>query len=675
MLIVADSGQSDEHESNQNHVHKTAPNTTRTTVEHHTSVTQINTCSTTQSKCSSLPSGVSLSPVPSFKLLTRSKSNVVSPPVPEDIIDETVTSGEKELKKDDNASFFSRLLLRRSSKKKKNTTDEQDSNQKPESEVQSRKVMSSEIKEESTPVAYMNGLNNAMKHHPLFRQRIEPLNLSNELSGRMHMSMVPVNMNDEMKTPVKKSHSFRNHEKLPYSCYEDTPSLPVNIGLVEDETVTERFNKHFHKNHTPEPFKFSYTSTPDVLKEPESLLAETPDYEPVGFRMDNMWRVSPTKVHDYSNISMDCNKVNISVGDGAKGDKNDAKAPVPAPRTSLLNKSPEPFEKPSKDEYQEEPDSHVNVTVTELSSGQRSIVSIGSIEMNSEPSSPLVDSVFEPNFEDDEPEPVQSYVEELENVDVPEKFDFSEISAEIEQVESPKEFEKEIPVVEEPSGPEIPPKPLSPKPEFQRVEKAEKPTHIVVTDFANGIVKVNDTTVVMRRKTRDMHAKDDEPELMKVFARRSLKLKETDNLEELIDSVAKSRDSDKENEDFNSSSEERKKPEIKSEPSKSAFSKFHRSLSHDVDTTKNVSILTPNGNEKRQRCKSIPNEMDMAPIKPPPLVTNGEEKSDKVEIKSENIKETVQKVEKVITPFKGIQQRREEWEKRAQHSMKVRGKN
>lgn len=658
--VVADSGQSDEHEPNANTVPKAQAHPPRTAaVENHTSITQINApmaCSTPQSKCCSLPPGVSLSPVPSFKLLTRSKSNVVALPAADE--DETVVSAEKDSKKDENGSFFSRLLLRRSSKKKKNSPEEQDTcNQAVESESPEWKVRSIEnITEEQNdaPSSYVNGLNNAMKHHPLFRQRIEPLNLPNmelPLGGRMHTSMVPINVTDgEMKTSVKKSHSFRNHEKLPYSCYEDTPSLPVNIGLVEEERATERFSKNFRKSR-PEPNKYSLTQEP-------AKSGENDGPEEAAIKVDPKWKPAVPAKLDYSNISVvNGNKVNISLGDGSKNEKsNDIKVPVPAPRTSLLNKSNEAIDTSSvssreEDDADKEPETAFNIVATE-SSGQRSIVSIGSVEMNSEPSSPLVDSVFEPvDFDEpeqpiEEPRPVTP-VEKIETPNHP-----------VEPVR-PKTPETPVPEMEEPLEVD------EPKPKDTKIEIPDKP--IIITDFANGIVKVNDTTVVMRRKTKDVsQSKDDEPELMKVFARRSLKLKETDNVEEMIDNVVKSRDSDKENEDSNSLPDERKKNEIKIDPPKNAFKQFQRSLSHDVETNKNA-VLTSNGNEKRQRCKSTSYEKELSSKPPPAIISNGDEKVDKIEIIDN-------KEDKVNTSgFKRIQQRREEWEKRAQQAMKVRG--
>lgn len=684
MIIVAELGQSDEHESNQNYVYKTSQRdirtvseyasiNTTTTTNHHTSVTQINTSSTTQSKCASLPAGVSLSPAPSFKLLTRSKSNAANSIQQlstncESTADDILEKGaDLTSKKEENGSFFSRLLLRRSSKKKKNTVDDLDSiNQKPDVDMDWEMVSSESTKEDSGPMPYSNGIGNAMKHHPLFRQRIEPLNLPDTteslpppMTGRMHTSTVPINMEEsaemEKASVVKKSHSFRNHEKLPYSCYEDTPSLPVNIGLVEEETVTERFSKHrknrmsdgSYKSLSPAP------STPESCKELESSVE--PEYETAGFRLDVKWKSTstPIKSPDYGNISVvNGNKVNISIEDGTKMDKTgDIKAPVPTPRVSLLAK-PSDITDTSGSSIKESdlPDmeTYVNVTVTE-SSGQRSIVSISSIDTNSEPHSPSGDSVHEP-------------VEFNETIN-------NELTPSNDSVFEDSEYEDDRnrrPSIESLSPKTQSPVQLSPKSKPRRDQPpviAEKP--IIVTDFVNGIVKVNDTTVVLRRKVKDVsQSKEDEPELMKVFARRSLKLKEPDGLEE-IEIVTKSRDSDKENEDSNSSCEEQQRPkknEIKLDPpTKTPFNKFQRSVSQDVQMTKTATVLGSN-NEKRerQRCRSIPNEMDTTPPKsPPPIIsTNGDDiiVVEKTDIKTET------------TPYKRIQQRREEWEKRAQQA-------
>ncbi|XP_065206432.1 uncharacterized protein DDB_G0284459 isoform X2 [Planococcus citri] len=730
---VAETGQSDEHESNQNYVYKTSQRESRTIVEytnhhqhqHHssnnnnTSVTQINTstvtCSTTQqSKCASLPAGVSLSPAPSFKLITRSKSNAANSiqQSPDETVDESAT--EVSSKKEESGSFFSRLLLRRSSKKKKNAVDESDANQKSDIEMEwettsTESATSSTTKEDSGPIPYANGINNAMKNHPLFRQRIEPLNLPDipasppptamesmppTATSKIHTSTVPINMDESADTKssisVKKSHSFRNHEKLPYSCYEDTPSLPVNIGLVEEETVTERFSKHYRTNRRSVDSYQSLSPTssipdcknrasdasyqslspshsrPDSSAELESSMIDVPEYETAGFRLDVKWKptstpVKPTPTPDYGNISVvNCNKVNISIEDGTKVEKTtDVKAPVPTPRTSLLSKfdtsdSSLSSYKEGASEKEPEVENYVNVTVTE-SSGQRSIVSISSsVETNSEPHSPSGDSVFEP----------LEFNETINN-EIQQPTDQS-----IAVFDSEKDLDKKHTEEEEEIRAESPPKTLpSPKSKPKRDQPppiiAEKP--IIVTDFANGIVKVNDTTVVLRRKVNVSQARDDEPELMKVFARRSLKLKEPDGLDEVIDIVTKSRDSsDKENEDNNSSSEEQprsanKKNEIKLDSTKTAFSKFQRSVSQDVQMSKSITVLTSNNNEKRQRCRSIPNEMDTTPPKsPPPIISTnvGEEiivEKEKTEVKNE-------------TPYKRIQQRREEWEKRAQQA-------
>lgn len=185
-------------------------------------------------------------------------------------------------------------------------------------------------------------------------------------------------------------------------------------------------------------------------------------------------------------------------------------------------------------------------------------------------------------------------------------------------------------------------------------------------------MKVNDTVVVMRRKSRDLNQqlRDEEPELMKVFARRSLKLKESDDTgatsgEELAECSSpphKSRDSDKENEDANSCqqpADDRKRKD--SSPDSllivpRPFGKFQRSMSHDTVPA------VANASDRRQRCKSTPDEegRPRPPSTPAPELTSSSEGSDVAE-------------ERVAaaTPFKRIQQRREEWEKRAQQAKKI----
>ncbi len=311
LFVVADSRHSDEHQTNQNHG-KSHP------TEHHTSVTQINAddrCAVAQSKCPSLPNGVSVSPAPSFKLLTRSRSNATVPPS-SPIYDE-VAADEKEAavaKREEGPSFFSRLLLRRSSKKKKTNVEDaeapKDEDDDGEASAPSDGTASDppslDVKEESS-MAYVNGgLTNAMKHHPMFRQRVEPLNLTApEKPSRAkisYSSTVPVNMGDDAiaaalvdgKRGLQKSQSFRNNDKLPYTfCEDTTPSLPVNIGLVlkDVDGVARRFSKS------------------------DEATNEFAAYEPVNFGAEsNKWRMVAPTVPEYSNVSV-VNTLNINVND------------------------------------------------------------------------------------------------------------------------------------------------------------------------------------------------------------------------------------------------------------------------------------------------------------------------------------------------------------------------
>ncbi|XP_054259731.1 uncharacterized protein LOC128984436 [Macrosteles quadrilineatus] len=197
--------------------------------------------------------------------------------------------------------------------------------------------------------------------------------------------------------------------------------------------------------------------------------------------------------------------------------------------------------------------------------------------------------------------------------------------------------------------------------------------------------------VVLRRKSlsRDIiKQKEEEPELLKVFARRSLKVKDCD-IPDDIDPVTfqplKSRDSDKENECGDSPPEERKKMKDHLADSKvsektvpSVTIKYQRSASMHNEETHTPTVLATskkdnNAFEKRQRSRTIP---DPKIIDPPTTIVTHKVianifKEKEVEVISlEKSEENNTENEENVPRFKKIQQRKEEWEKRAQMAMK-----
>lgn len=257
--------------------------------------------------------------------------------------------------------------------------------------------------------------------------------------------------------------------------------------------------------------------------------------------------------------------------------------------------------------------------------------------------------------------------------------------------------------------------------------------------------------VVLRKKSlsrgdngKGGGGKDEEPELLKVFARRSLKLKDSES-EALGQQVAtksrtepvseqqgtKSRDSDKENEGGDSPREERKKQMIKEPLGESKLhiessetipvlkastsislsntprigstvtgtNKYQRSLSsgatmNNEHTTQNydASFIYRKDNpgtspDKRQRHRTIPEtpNTELSLEKTPHRVwaniykekeidiTNSETKrsnGDKINSQGENIPISGNSDESSMPRFKRIQQRKEEWELRAQQALK-----
>lgn len=320
VLIVADIRHCDEHDTNQNYACKIR-------TEHHTNIAQV---IASQSKCCSPPPDILLSPSPSFKLLTKIKSNTASQPntsIYDDVApDEKDTTCKRE---DGAASFFSRLLLRRSSKKKKITVEETETTTKEVNDTRHRErdvktnehVSLSYVKNESAFIAYVNGgLTNAVKHHPMFRQRVEPLSLSNvenfPRTTISYSSTVPVNMANYVATVdltsiaetdkrnVRKSYSFRNNEKLPYTQQENgTPSLPVNIGLFE----------YHHEDSTKFSKQLSKTDERICIPDCDS----TDEYEVISPIPDKETRkMKPTTESlEYNNVLTSSNTLNINVND------------------------------------------------------------------------------------------------------------------------------------------------------------------------------------------------------------------------------------------------------------------------------------------------------------------------------------------------------------------------
>lgn len=192
--------------------------------------------------------------------------------------------------------------------------------------------------------------------------------------------------------------------------------------------------------------------------------------------------------------------------------------------------------------------------------------------------------------------------------------------------------------------------------------------------------------VVLRKKPSVPSEKDDQPELMKVFARRSLKIKED---EELAEDVRKSRDSDKENDNSEPFKQERKrtssetnkgqvsaeppeptavKPPVKSktlqEPSKTVkTSFFHR---YGRSTSEN-GIVKPSDPEK-----GIPDKENILSVEPVFQQEKGKAwegvPCDKVIDVTNAASEGSGDAQE--SGFKRIQQRKAEWERRMQQAAK-----
>lgn len=334
----------------------------------------------------------------------------------------------------------------------------------------------------------------------------------------------------------------------------------------------------------------------------------------------------------------------------------------------------------------------VNVTVTESDEGRKSVISIGSSsaiadndsnECTSEPENVvsyeeplpemLEDIVKGDELDDDVFQPAAESTMIATNFPIGNNESVCVGEAEtIWSAERPGSLTDVEPKIERTSSIDEKHKYVDTERRRSNDEKGEilelPPKPVIVTDFGAGIVKVNDTIVHIRKKSRDIgqHSKkDEEPELMKVFARRSLKVKETDDIEQMLQDTVKSRDSDKENEDTNAPLQKTKTMDTVSSnavQSKPVFSKFQRNFSHEPDKV----VLAANVNENRQRCKSIPSEMEKCEKLPTSVPKNECPPTVAVSL-------PLASEDKGVTPFKRIQQRREEWEKRAQQAMKIHG--
>lgn len=274
--------------------------------------------------------------------------------------------------------------------------------------------------------------------------------------------------------------------------------------------------------------------------------------------------------------------------------------PIPAPRTSLLNKTPSIKRLIDDNDKMINNENDVNVTISENIDGRKSIISIGSRPSVTSSDIGIDESIFSQSNFGDETENILStnslsedeYFDEVftpinESIRVESLVDASvesnkKVASEsslqitnccevVVQAETTEHniFPVEITETAQLSSISICDEGTTTKPDKIEEESINdkqefNPTiksPVTIDSNNTSTVRVNDAVVVMRKKNaREMSlVKDEEPELMKVFARRSLKLKETDNVEEILEEVVKSRDSDKENEDANSPVEDRKK--------------------------------------------------------------------------------------------------------------------
>lgn len=192
--------------------------------------------------------------------------------------------------------------------------------------------------------------------------------------------------------------------------------------------------------------------------------------------------------------------------------------------------------------------------------------------------------------------------------------------------------------------------------------------------------------VVFRKKVVSGHT-DEQPELMKVFARRSLKVRES---EKIADDLQRSRDSDKENETNESPKEERKKSyegEEKKECETEKEGNRNLPKAKTVNEVKvNITPLKPEVTSRKNvfqrygRSLSENNakkeEMDFKPFVLEENCLNKMRRtsdltaSNTAKEQKDEIDEEVEEEEEEETGFKRIQQRKAEWERRAQQSAK-----
>lgn len=222
------------------------------------------------------------------------------------------------------------------------------------------------------------------------------------------------------------------------------------------------------------------------------------------------------------------------------------------------------------------------------------------------------------------------------------------------------------------------------------------------------------TTVVLRRKSLVKQQTDDEPELMKVFARRSLKLKdsETEDLSQQVQAMVeesslnnstKSRDSDKENQSDSPVEERKKSIIVKEFPKIKETSEVEKSIKETQNTQKlkespiaetkfvetaEVTLRKPLNNKffyQRTTSLNQPNvdtKKDLkinkqASFNERPRTDNwflGNKKEDDQDqdckIASERLIKTELIYEDLTSKPKNFNQRKAEWEKRAQEALK-----
>lgn len=222
-----------------------------------------------------------------------------------------------------------------------------------------------------------------------------------------------------------------------------------------------------------------------------------------------------------------------------------------------------------------------------------------------------------------------------------------------------------------------------------------------------GNEKTVDEPIVLRRKSIIMqNKKDEEPELMKVFARRSLKLKDieseqvSDQIDSMLEQNYKAKDSDKENqEDINNKQDEqkrkskeeqtqRRKSFSKSEETKQQL-KVPLSETKITEITKNFSkessqIIESNVQLRKTVNNNIFSYQRSISFNQPKKDNNSKlieqqqqrktdnwiktEQNEINEIKEEILPDII--TEDILTKPKNFNQRKAEWEKRAQQAQK-----